>query len=200
MHWLVTFNYRIGDIYVFYITGYVLLAILAAVGIDLIGKILLRFVPKWGQLLQAVFSLLIILFVTRNMLLPWLPAIKESQVPFIGEEGYVLWEDPSQMYREASMTVAKMKPDSVFFVDWGWLYMYYYAAQIDADRLDLRFIEAAPRSDVPGLPISVIEFVEENIDSRPIYFSSPIPEIEQAGFDFQRREIWSRTFYEVVNP
>ena len=121
-------------------------------------------------------------------------------MPFIGEEGYTLWEDPTWMLKEASITVAQMKPNSVFFVDWGWLYVYYYAAQIDGDRQDLRFIEASPRSDVPGLPYSVIEFVEEHIDSRPIYFSEPILEIEQAGFEFQPREIWFTTFYEVVRP
>jgi len=36
-HWLVSFNYRIWDIYVFYITGYVILVILAAAGLDLVG-------------------------------------------------------------------------------------------------------------------------------------------------------------------
>jgi len=45
-HWLVSFNYRIWDIYVFYITGYVnvILVILAAAGLDLVGQVLRRYV------------------------------------------------------------------------------------------------------------------------------------------------------------
>jgi hypothetical protein len=121
-------------------------------------------------------------------------------VPFIGQDKYLLWEDPALMDGKAAMTIEQMKPDSVFFIDWNRLYVYYYAAHIEKGRMDLRFIEASPRSDVPGLPHSVIEFIEENIDSRPIYFSEPFREIQQAGFEYQRREIWFNTFYEAVRP
>jgi hypothetical protein len=143
---------------------------------------------------------MVAIFAVRSMLLPWLPSVKNGQVPFIGQSGYALWEDPSWMVGEAAMTVRQMKPDSVFFVDWGWLYVYYYAAHIQEGRTDLRFIEATPRSDVPGLPESVIEFIEVNVNAHPIYFSQPVWEIERAGFDFKRREIWFSTFFEVVRP
>lgn len=199
-HWLVSFNYRIWDIYVFYITGYVILVILAAIGLDLVGQVLRRFIPRWGSVLQAGISLLVIFFAVRSMLVPWMPAIQDGVLPFIGEEGYALWEDPSWMVEEASMTVEQMKADLVFFVDWGWLYVYYYAAHIEQGRTDLRFIEASPRSDVPGLPQSVIEFIEANIDFRPIYFSNKVGEVEQAGYKFHSRKIWNTIFYEVVRP
>jgi hypothetical protein len=199
-NWVISFNYRIGDIYVFYITGYVIMAILAAVGLDAMGKLLVRFFPKWGSGLRPVVSLLVIIYAVGSVLRPWLPAVKEGRTPFIGEQGYALWEDPSWMVGEAQMTVRQMKRDAVFFVDWNWLYVYYYAAHIKEGRMDLRFIEASPRSDVPGLPQSVIAFIEEYIDSRPIYFSRPIREVEQAGFEFQRREIWFTDFYKVARP
>jgi hypothetical protein len=134
------------------------------------------------------------------MLVPWLPAIKDGVVPFIGEEGYLLWEDPTPIAEIASMRVKQMEPDSIFFIDWYWLYVYYYVAHVEGERQDLRFIEASPRSDEPGLPHSVIEFINEYVDTRPIYFAQPIPEVEQAGYEFRRREIWFTNFYQVVRP
>jgi hypothetical protein len=199
-HWLISFNYQIGDIYVFYITGYVILVILAAVGLELIGQTLKRLSSSWGPVFQAGISLGILIFSIASMLVPWLPVIKDGVVPFIGEEGYLLLEDPTPMAEIASMRVKQMKPDSVFFIDWYWLYVYYYAAHVEGERQDLRFIEASPRSDKPGLPHSVIEFINEYIDTRPIYFAQPIREVEQAGYEFRRREIWFTNFYQVVRP
>jgi len=198
IHWLISFNYRVRDIYVFYITGYVILAIFAAFGLDWICQLLARVSTKWDRHLRAGVSLLIIVFSLGGMLVPRMPAIREGQVPFIGEEGYLLWEDPAAISGIASMTVAQMKPESVFFVDWLWLYVYYYAAHVEGERLDLRFIEPNPRSDVPGLPHSVIEFIDANIDTRPIYFSRPNHQVERAGFEFERRRIWSTNFFQVV--
>ncbi len=199
-HWAITLNYRIGDIYVFYIAGYLLMALLAAVGLDWIGRIFLHLLPDTGRFVQAGISLLAIFFAVWPILSPRLPTVRNGQVPFIGQEGYPLWDDLSWMGDQAGMTVNQMKPNSVFFVDWNWLYIYYYAAHIENDRTDLRFIETSPRSDQPGLPDSVIEFVEKNIDSKPIYFSTPLKEIEQAGYEFTRREIWFTTFYKVSRP
>ena len=199
-HWLITLNYRIGDIYVFYITGYLLLVLLAAVGLDWIGRFFLYLLPDTGKFVQAGISLLVIYFAVWQILSPRLPAVRNGQVPFVGHEGYPLWDDLSWMGDQAGMAVNQMKANSIFFVDWNWLYVYYYAAHIENDRTDLRFIEASPRSDLPGLPDSVIEFVEDNINSKPIYFSAPLKEIEQAGFELNRREIWFTTFYKVSRP
>jgi hypothetical protein len=174
--------------------------ILAAVGLDYIGKIVSQYKSTWRVGLQALISLIVIIISVGSMLNPWLPAVKEGRLPFIGQPGYALWEDPSWMVDKAVQTIQQMKPNSVYFVDWNWLYIYYYAAHIENKRMDLRFIEANPRSDVPGLPDSVITFIEENIDTRPIYFSEPLPEVVQAGFDFQRSEIGFTYFYQVVRP
>jgi hypothetical protein len=104
-HWAISFNYRIGDIYVFYFTGYVFLVILAAVGLDWVGQLWVHYVPKWRPLLQAGISLLVVVYAVWGMLMPRLPAVNEGRVPFIGQEGYAIWEDPSWMVSEAAMTV-----------------------------------------------------------------------------------------------
>jgi hypothetical protein len=46
----------------------------------------------------------------------------------------------------------------------------------------MQFIETYSRSDRPGLADSIVEFVRANFNSRPIYFSQPLPEIIGAGF------------------
>jgi hypothetical protein len=199
-HWLISFNYQIWDIYVFFIIGYVLLAILAAIGLDVFGQWIQKLSLKWGGGLLAVVSILFLLFAVGSVLTPRLPAVQRGEVPFIGEESYLLWEDPASMINGISHTVEKMKPNAIVFMDWNWLYTYYYIAHIEQGRTDLRFIEPSPRADVPGLPHSVIEFIDANIETRPIYFSRPFAEVEAAGFTFQRAEIWYTTFYKVVRP
>lgn len=199
-HWLISFNYQIGDIYVFYITGYLLLGLVAAVGLDVFSQWVQKISPKWGPAVVAGASILIILFSMKSLLIPRWASVQRGEVPFIGDENYLLWEDPADMARVASHTVEQMKPNAIVFVDWSWLYIYYYVAHIEQGRMDLRFIEPSPRADKPGLPHSVLEFIEQNIDSRPIYFASPFAEVEAAGFDFQRAEIWYTTFYRVVRP
>lgn len=199
-HWLISFNYQIWDIYVFYITGYVLLVLAAATGLEWFTQWIEQLNLQWGRPLQVGSSILITLFAVGLMLMPRWPAVQRGEQPFIGAENYLLWEDPTAMVRSISRTVEQMKPNAVVFMDWNWLYTYYYVAHIEQGRTDLRFIETAPRSDVPGIPHSVIEFVEANIETRPIYFSQPVFEVRAAGFEFQRTEIWYNTFYQVIRP
>jgi hypothetical protein len=200
VHWLVCFNYHIGDIYVFYITGYVLLAILSSIGLDAFGFWVRKTTSEWGAVFPAGVSILVTLFAVGSLLAPQLPSIRQGEVPFMGAENYLLWEDPVPMLRMVSNTVEQMNPNAIVFMDWNWLYPYYYAAHIEQGRMDLRFVETTPRADVPGLPASVIEFIAANIDTRPIYFSRPFDEVRAAGFEFRRTEIWYITFYQVVLP
>jgi hypothetical protein len=94
--------------------------------------------------------------------------------------------------------VDQLPPDAIVFADWNPLYMYIYAAYIDQGRLDLRFIEPAPRADKPGLPDSAIEFIDANIATHPIFFTQTRPEVERAGYRFRQRAMWSTVLYEVV--
>jgi hypothetical protein len=198
--WLVSFNYRIGDIYVFYILSYLLLALAAAVGLTTLIGWLKKISTGWSGFLVPLVSSLIIILSAGLSISPRLPALQKGAVPFIGEPGFLIQEDPSPMARTAYRTVEQMKPDSIVFLDWGSLYLYYYVAHIEQGRTDLRFIEPSPRADVPGLPNSVIEFIEANLDSRPIYFAFPFHEVEAAGFQFRRVQIWYTTFHQVYRP
>jgi len=199
-HWLIVLNYRIGDIYVFYINGYLLLALGAAAGLDTAMLPLLKINGKWSRILQVAVSTLVILFGVGSILKPHWPAVKSGEIPFIAKENFILWEDPTPMAKEAFNTVEQIPPNAVVFIDWNRLYVYYYAAHIQQNRTDLRFIEASPRSDTSVLPVSVIAFIDENIDLRPIYFSQPYAEVEAAGFEYRRANIWFSTFYRVIRP
>ena len=169
-HWLVVWNYRIGDIYVFYINGYLLLALGASAGLDMLTQPLKKFNRVWSRALQAVLCAAVIVFGAGSQLAPHWPAVVSGEVPFIGKENFILWEDPAPLGKEAFRTVEQLPPDAVVFIDWGRLYVYYYAAHIQQDRTDLRFIEASPRADVPGLPVSVIEFIDGNIEFKTDFF------------------------------
>jgi hypothetical protein len=178
----------------------VLLAIIATTGLDRLGPWLRQIHLKAGPIFQTTISVLAILFSVWILLAPRWSSVQRGEIPFIGEENYLLWEDPAPTNRIITRTVEQMKPHTVVFMDWYWLYTYYYIAHVEQGRTDLRFIEPAPRADKWGLPESVIDFIEANIDSRPIYFTYPIDEVEAAGYELRRTEIWFTTFYKVMQP
>jgi hypothetical protein len=195
VHWLFTFTYQIGDIYVFYIPGYVLMAMLAGyAAARIVGWLAKRL--SGGARLVGIGALLAVLIIgVWPRLAPYWQAVRVGAVPFVDVEDYPVTSESA--YRAAQRVVEQLPPDAVVFVDWSQLYTYYYAAHIEQGRLDLRFIEPEPRADRPGLPASAIEFIRENIATRPIFFTRPWPEVERAGYRFQAREIRFVRFYQV---
>ena len=196
-HWVFAFTYRIGDIFVFYIPGYVLMALLAAYGaasgIGWLAQLASRGVP----FAQAAVLAAMLVFGIWPVLAPQWWAVRAGAIPFRDIEGYPVDSQTADVARVAGRVVEHLPPNAVVFVDWYWLYPYYYAAHIEHSRWDLRFIEAAPRADRAGLPESALAFVGENIATHPILFARYWPELEHAGYRLRAREIWFTRFYQV---
>jgi hypothetical protein len=183
--WLFYFNYHVGDIYVFYIPGYLLTAVLAGVGLGAADRFLAaRRAVAIAFLRPAALAALIVIAVLP-VLLPRLPAVAKGEAPFLGTREYLVNSGTRGLRTEAANTVKALDRDAIVFIDWNRLYPFYYAAHIDGGRPDLRFIEATPRAERSGLALSVIEFVRSRIGERPIYSVNRIGELERAGFTFR---------------
>jgi hypothetical protein len=183
--WLFYFNYHVGDIYVFYISGYLLLALLAGAGFAALAR------GHWpgARIVQPILLIALAAAALQPVLSPdgsnRLPAVVKGEPPFLTAREYPVNAGTRYLRPEMASIVKELEADAIVFVDWNRLYPLYYAAQVDADRFDLQFIEAKPRSEAPGLADSVIEFVAARVDHRPIYSINRLNELERAGFTFQ---------------
>ncbi|MFL5802193.1 MAG: hypothetical protein ACJ8CR_10695 [Roseiflexaceae bacterium] len=197
LHWAFTFTYRISDIYVFYLSGYVLMAMLAAYAAAWISAWPARRHFLGAKYIQTGALLAILAFGVWPRLAPHWQAVQAGQIPFVGVEGYLVDSQTESVYRMVTRVVDQLPPNAIVFVEWSRLYAFYYAAHIEKGRFDLRFIEPAPHADQPGLPESVIEFIRANIDTHPSFFTQAWPEVARAGYSFQPRKIWFTQFYQV---
>jgi hypothetical protein len=197
VHWASYFNYRVGDLYVFYIPGYAMLALIATVGLDALARGADRAVARLvrprlsttghssasrgAELVVGIVVAVVAIIAVAIPLAPHAGAIAAGETPFMGE-GYLVDRGAPQVEALAEATVRELEDNAIVFTDWNWLYPYYYAAHIKAGRTGMQFIETYSRSDRAGLADSIIEFVRANFRGRPIYFSQPLGEITAAGF------------------
>lgn len=220
IHWACYFNYRVGDLYVFYIPGYVLLAMLASVGLDRLAEALHssqvgaatqsdRRAParprdsKPGAVsrhAQAGIVAAVALVAVGLTVHPYVPDVVAGRTPFIGVEGYLIDRNTERVGRVARSVVERLEPNAIVFTDWYWLYPYYYAAHIELGRTGMQFIETYSRSDKPGLADSIVQYVQANYPDRPIYFSQRVREIEMAGFTYRNVSTGAGQLYKLEYP
>jgi hypothetical protein len=200
-HWVFFFNFRVMGMYVYYIPGYIWIAMLAAVGASwigwLIGKIPLRSIQR---VLQPVVMLALLAMCVVPMLSPTWKAVQKGQSPFIGQDGYWVQSDTGAKYQTVSRVVSQIEPNAIMFQTWDELYQYWYAAYFQQKRTGLRFIEQIPYHEPLTLPNSTIKFIRANIDTHPIYLYKEQPEVEEAGFKLRVVSIAGVQFYKVEKP
>ena len=200
-HWGFYFNYRVGDIYVFYIPGYMLMAMLAAVGVSGIAWLIGKLPSQPARLIVQSVVMLAILYVSiAPVLSPYLEAVRNGQVPFTKVKGYLLDSNTEMNYKLVSHTVRYLDQNVILLANWDQLYEYWYAAHIEQQRKDLRFVEMNPFHEPPGLPQSTVEFIRANIDTHPIYLWTSSPEVERAGFKLRPVYADFVRFYKVEKP
>jgi hypothetical protein len=196
IHWIHSFNYRIGDIYVFYIPGYLLIALLATAGLANVSQRIEKVRWRGTTIPQSALMLAFIAGGILPVLVPRLGALMNGRAPFLNARDYFA-DDAENIYKIAAKTVQQLDHNAIVFTDWTWLYPYYYAAHIEQQRLDLQFVETYSRSDTPGLPVSVVDFIRAKIDAHPIYFSDRVAEVERAGFELRPVYFGFIRFYKV---
>jgi hypothetical protein len=187
VQWLVTFNYAIWDLYVFFVPGYLLLALLASAGAawaaDGCGA-LIRSWPARPALGVALGAAVLAAGVLPVLASHWDVVMEgPERFPF---EGYPVDDWSLKLLGPlVTATVADLPPDAVVFTDWDLLYPYYYVAQVEGGRADLLFVETFPRDDVDGLAASVLDTVREAMaQGRPVFFSERLAELQEANYRF----------------
>jgi hypothetical protein len=180
---LYTLNYRIGDIYVFYVPLYVYLSTLVAVGISTAIRLARAFpLPNTGHMAATIALLVIALSGLIGPFLPHLSNLRDGETHF--EFANIIPNNQAESWHQViTTTVAAMEPDAIALIGWNDVYAFYYVAYVELGRDDLYFIEATPYSHKPGMAASLVALIDQNLDTRPIYTETRFQDLNRLGIN-----------------
>jgi hypothetical protein len=197
-----TFNYDLWDLYVFFIPSYVLLAILAGVGLGWLVDGLRRLVPwRVARLVaEPALAVAVVAVGVWPIMAPNMLSIRMGR-PAFNFDGYPADSmGMTGVHPQATAVVRGLEQNAIVFTDWYWLYSFYYAADIEQGRTDLMFIETTPYVEGGGLAESVIPYVQDHLPGHPIFFARRQPEMTRAGYSFLPVHVGPMTLYRVQAP
>lgn len=192
-------NYRVGDLEVFFIPLYVIVAVLVVEGLAALADGVESFFRAFHVRKQtcAVLGGLVVLGVFVWGSQPFWKAtqksIQQGRISFLDESRmYYPYpvNDPGYPYREAKKIADKVEDNAILFIDWDLLYPVCYVAHVEEHRTGIACYEPLPFGTNGQFATSAMQFVRQNLDQRPIYFSS-IPDnikglykFKQVGFSY----------------
>lgn len=163
-------SYNVYDFSVYYIPVTLILAIFGALGLHAAAE-LIGIAPHMPRLIPLGLSLLFLVVIffplVDNVTAQW----RERMPPGLESWEAYLFSFPENRKLEAEQTVNRLEDNAILFTDWDRMYGFYYVAHILQERTGMSFHETYPQEGVTSLADSVIEFIEANVDTRPIYFS-----------------------------
>ena len=195
VHLVYVLNYQVGDLYVFFIPGYLYRVCLASVGAAGLLSLVDRLFTHRPVAVGLAGALLLLL-----ALLPFIP----SRLAFLqaGQADFPFTNLPSRaelsLWRSTlTSTIRDMEPNAIAFVGWNELYPYYYIAYIEQGRTDLAFVEFTPYSKKPGLSSSSLAYIRSLHGTRPMYFAYPLDELRRAGIQLDERHVGPTLFFQA---
>ncbi len=105
-------------------------------------------------------------------------AIEKGFTTFIRDNHIYPVFAPDKAIREAKRVINRVEDNAIVFTNWDKLYSYVYTAQIEEGKKDVSFHEVLDEED-QILPTTMINYIDANIDTRPIYFAIDIPELSE---------------------
>jgi len=163
-------TYNVFDFYVYYIPTMLILAIFVGLGVNAFIEVV-ALIPTLPHFVPVVLSIVI-------LFLGFFPSMgdvasywKERIPPGLEDwEGY-FYEYPDARRLEAEEIVKGIEDNAIVFTDWDRAYSFYYVAHALQGRTEMDFHETYPQEGVTRFAESAIQYIEANIESRPIYFS-----------------------------
>jgi len=127
-----------------------------------------------GRTMRLVVSILLIALPVWNARQDLSLAIKNGYTTFIRDNHIYPVFAPDKAIRDARKIINRVEENAIVFADWDKLYSYIYTAHIEDGKTGITFHEAWI-GDEQKLSESTIEYIEANIESRPIYFTLDMP-------------------------
>jgi hypothetical protein len=105
-------------------------------------------------------------------------AIQNGYTTFIRDNHVYPVFAPDKALRDAKRIVNRIEDNAIVFTNWDKLYSYIYTAHIEEGKTGIAFHEVLDE-DGKILPTTMTEYIEANIDTRPIYFAIDHPELSE---------------------
>ena len=174
-------DYDIGDYFVFYIPGYVLLALAASVGaaalLDLLAWLGGR-IPRLAGRPAAWIGGLAGLALAAAAVWPMLGTLQKSwrqeRITFLDGTNYQDYpypvRDAGWPHSLAKSVTSQVEDNAIIFTDWSVVYPIYYVAHVEEGRTGIAVHEMYPAMTPKPFADSAIQYIRQNYPRRPIYF------------------------------
>lgn len=104
-------------------------------------------------------------------------AVTKGYTEFIRRDHIYPVFAPDKAVTDARKLLNHVEPNAIVFTDWDNLYSYVYTAQLVMDRNDISLHETIIGEE-PRLADSAIAYIHANIETRPIYFTLWLDELD----------------------
>jgi hypothetical protein len=163
-------TYNVYDFHVYYIPAILILSILVGLGVDAVVD-LFAWIPKLPRFVPVCLGAAFLVLGFYSSLGAAGSHWRERIPPLLDDWDAYFYENPAERRLEAEDVLNGIEDNAIVFTDWDYAYDYYYVAHILQGRTEMDFHETYPQEGVSQLADSAIEYIEANIDARPIYFS-----------------------------
>ncbi len=164
---------------------YVPVAVIAAVWMGLGASAVLAFIARLSAQNQTILKIVQSLFVILLIALPiWHAradlnfAIKSGYTLFVRRDHIYPIFAPDKAIHDARKIISRLEENAIVFAPWDKLYSYVYTAHIEEGETSIAFHEIWSTEE-EKLADSAIAYIDQNLDTRPIYFTMNIPELNK---------------------
>ncbi len=198
-HLVYDLNYDIGDIHVFFIPTYFVLALWASVGAGwVVGWIEGALRGGWRAHAEPALAVLGVVAAIAPFAASRADALTAGKATFINGDYPMPVDKLEEPRARAEALVAALPDDAVLFVNWDLLYPLYYIAHVEQGRTAMAFHEIYPQDDVHTFAYSALDYVAAALeDGRPVYTLERLPEL-RARFRLRPMRSPEGRLYEVL--
>jgi hypothetical protein len=153
----------------------------ASASLDGLERLVSRIQPRGGRMRRVIIgaaALTLVALPVWNARVNVQLAVEKGYTEFIQRDHIYPVFAPDKAIKDAQKLLARVEENAIVFADWDKLYSYVYTAEIEDGRMGISFHEAIT-DDNGRLPDSTIAYIEANIDSRPIYFTVMLDELNE---------------------
>jgi hypothetical protein len=128
------------------------------------------------RILQSVFMILLVALPIWHSRRDLIPAINSGYPLFVRRDHIYPVFAPDKAINDAQKIILEIEDNAIVFAPWDKLYSYIYTAHIEDGKTDISFHEAWS-TEQEKLADSAIAYIDQNLDTRPIYFTIYTPEL-----------------------
>jgi len=162
-------TYDVADYYVYYTSSILILAICAGRGLQGIIS-LTEDLQNNKNLIATLVTVACYIIGLLNLATNLPRSIINKMPPGLEEKQREGFQFPGTYKIKAEKIIENLEENAIAFTNWDRVYTLYYVAIIDQGRTGLDFHQIDPAWNANQPVPSITDYINQNIDSRPIYF------------------------------